>query len=293
MPVYNAERLLPKALDCLLAQTHREFELLISDNASTDGTPDIGRSYAARDPRIRYVRHTENHGPAWNFAYVLEHSRHPYFMWAAHDDLWEPPFAAELLALLEKRGDAVLASCLYDLIDAQDSHLLLYRRILGLATEEDMGARLLRFVRAKENDGKAGLTYGIMRTDITRKVWARAAAQVAGWGGDDLFLFRMASQGPFVYSERLLFHKRLSTCGTLPHIGRIIVQNHQYYAAYERIVAEMKMPISFRIRFGISRWYRLLCFDYEYLHEAMVACRVRLLIALRDRYRGIRRGSGR
>jgi len=53
MPVYNGERYLKAALDSVLAQTFRDFELIISDNASTDATEEICREYAARDPRIR------------------------------------------------------------------------------------------------------------------------------------------------------------------------------------------------------------------------------------------------
>ena len=66
MPVYNGERYVKAALDAVLAQTFRDFELIISDNASTDATGEICREYAARDPRIRYSRNNENIGAARN-----------------------------------------------------------------------------------------------------------------------------------------------------------------------------------------------------------------------------------
>ena len=56
LPVYNGERFLAQALECLLAQTFRDFELVISDNASTDRTSEICYAYVQRDPRVRYVR---------------------------------------------------------------------------------------------------------------------------------------------------------------------------------------------------------------------------------------------
>ena len=62
LPVYNGERFLAQALDCLLAQTFRDFEIIISDNASTDRTPEICRAYARRDPRVRYVCNQRNLG---------------------------------------------------------------------------------------------------------------------------------------------------------------------------------------------------------------------------------------
>ncbi len=86
MPVYNGEKFIRDALDSLLAQTFSDFELIISDNASTDDTEAICRDYAAKDVRIRYVRQAENLGAAANFKFVLDEAVGEYFMWAAHDD---------------------------------------------------------------------------------------------------------------------------------------------------------------------------------------------------------------
>jgi len=86
MPVYNGEPFIREALDSLLAQTFTDFELIISDNASTDGTEAICREYAARDARIRYVRQAENRGVGANFKFVLEEAVGGYFMWTAVDD---------------------------------------------------------------------------------------------------------------------------------------------------------------------------------------------------------------
>ena len=67
VPVYNGERFLALTLDSLLAQTYRDFEIIIGDNASIDRTEEIGRTYAAKDPRVRYVRHEHNLGLARNY----------------------------------------------------------------------------------------------------------------------------------------------------------------------------------------------------------------------------------
>jgi glycosyltransferase involved in cell wall biosynthesis len=89
MPVYNGEKFIKKALDSLLVQTLTDFELIISDNASTDGTEEICRHYVAKDSRIRYCRQSQNRGGTWNFNFVLQEARCDYFMWAACDDFWE------------------------------------------------------------------------------------------------------------------------------------------------------------------------------------------------------------
>ncbi|MGK2855732.1 MAG: glycosyltransferase family 2 protein, partial [Thermoanaerobaculia bacterium] len=90
MPVYNGARYIREALDSLLGQTFRDFEIFISDNASTDATPEICEEYRRRDARIRVVRQSENRGLLSNFRAVLEGARGDMFTWAAADDVWDP-----------------------------------------------------------------------------------------------------------------------------------------------------------------------------------------------------------
>lgn len=107
MPVYNAERYLRRALDALLAQDFRDFELIVSDNGSTDDTEAICRVYAGRDARIRFIRHRENRGSLWNFAHVLEQAQGEFFLWAAHDDVYAPTFISKCLARLRACPSAI------------------------------------------------------------------------------------------------------------------------------------------------------------------------------------------
>ena len=102
MPVYNGEKSVSEAIDTLLAQTFTDFELIISDNASTDATESICREYAARDLRISYNRQRENRGAPANFQYVLEKARGKYFMWASADDLRSPDFVEKNYRFLEE-----------------------------------------------------------------------------------------------------------------------------------------------------------------------------------------------
>src|SRR4030067_476273 len=87
VPVYNGELHMRAALEALLAQTFTDFELIISDNASTDNTELICREYAARDTRIYYFRHEKNQGASANFQFVLDQAGGEFFMWAACDDV--------------------------------------------------------------------------------------------------------------------------------------------------------------------------------------------------------------
>ena len=108
LPVFNGEGYLEEALDSILAQTHKDFELIISDNASTDRTRQICRTYAAHDPRVRYYRNKENLGASRNFNRVFELSSGKYFKWAAHDDLLAPEFLAKCVEVLERDPSVVL-----------------------------------------------------------------------------------------------------------------------------------------------------------------------------------------
>ena len=107
MPVYNGEEYIRKALDSLLAQTFTDFELIISDNASTDETEAICREYMKKDSRIRYVRQVENRGGGANFKFVLDEAQGEYFMWAAHDDIRSPNFLSVNLDFLCRNPDFV------------------------------------------------------------------------------------------------------------------------------------------------------------------------------------------
>ena len=86
LPVYNGEKALARVIDSVLNQTYADFELIISDNASSDSTEEICREYAERDRRIRYVRHSENYGAYWNIHYLVTVARGEYFTLQADDD---------------------------------------------------------------------------------------------------------------------------------------------------------------------------------------------------------------
>ena len=111
MPVYQAEKYIQRALDSLLGQTNGNFELIISDNASTDETSKVCQEYANLDDRIKYVRQPINRGAVGNFEFVLSASRGEYFMWAAHDDIWSPDFIQINLNFLESNKDYVASIC--------------------------------------------------------------------------------------------------------------------------------------------------------------------------------------
>jgi glycosyltransferase involved in cell wall biosynthesis len=109
VPVFNGARYLEACLDSLLAQTYRDLEILISDNASTDRTPDICRAYCERDERVRYFRQPRNRGVAANYGFLVERAGGEFFKWAAYDDVCAPQFVERCVAALDRSPTDVLA----------------------------------------------------------------------------------------------------------------------------------------------------------------------------------------
>lgn len=123
LPVYNGENFIREAINSILNQTFEDFELIISDNASTDQTETICRAYAAQDNRVRYFQNSENIGAAGNHNRVFEAASGEYFKWAAHDDVCGPTFLAECVTVLNRDPSVVLCYSRAIIIDAQGKSL--------------------------------------------------------------------------------------------------------------------------------------------------------------------------
>src|SRR5262245_33685521 len=110
LPVHNGMPHLRDAILSLLAQSQPGIEIIISDNASDDGTRAFCLGVADANPQVRYLRNETNLAPTENFRRVLSEARGEYFMWAAHDDKWSERFASVLAGCLKNAPDAVLAT---------------------------------------------------------------------------------------------------------------------------------------------------------------------------------------
>ena len=221
LPVYNGGAYLAQTLDDLLGQTFGDFELIVSDNASTDDTGAIVRAAARRDPRVRYLRNWRNLGALPNANLAFHHSRGRYYALAGHDDRHAPDFLEKLVAALEAQPEAVLAYGRKGLID-DDGRPFRYDPALGLhvageravdydgALERPLPADPVARYRAvlRSNDCNAPI-YGLFR----RSVLARLPPHRIH-GSDRLIVAAAALHGPFAFVDEELMQYRVHAGST-------------------------------------------------------------------------------
>ena len=116
IPVFNGAATLRRAVESALAQTHRSTLVHVSDNASTDATPQIGRDLAANHPEVTFTRHETSLGISGNFRFVLDQTKTEYFMWLGADDYILPSYVEQTLGVLEADPGVVacVARCVFD-----------------------------------------------------------------------------------------------------------------------------------------------------------------------------------
>lgn len=162
LPVFDGERYLVETIDSILGQDVDGLELIISDNASTDATPDIARGYAARDPRVRYVRNERNLGAARNYNRLVHLARGRYFKWAGYDDLLRPGHLGRCMDVLDAEPEVVLAYPRTDIIDGAGDFVRHHDDDLDL-DEPDPVARVRHLTRRVS---LCNPCFGVMRRDV-------------------------------------------------------------------------------------------------------------------------------
>lgn len=200
LAVYNGERHLAAAIDSILAQTFTDFELVICDNASTDGTEALCRGYERADERVRYHRNDRNIGGARNENLTFERSRAQYFRWAAHDDVLAPTLLERCVEVLDAHPDVVL--CHTDVVtideDGNEFGLIARRRDPTLGPVE-------RFRELTDVAVGCEETYGLMRSDAL----AATGLQRNYTDSDRTLLAHLALLGRFHEIPEPLFYKRV------------------------------------------------------------------------------------
>lgn len=198
LAVFNGEKYLKKSIESILAQTFTDFELIISDNASTDRTEEICRDYAARDPRIRYHRNQTNLGGVENANLTLRMSKGEYFRLMAHDDIMEPTLIEKSVDILDRDLSVVLCCSYVATIDENGKNLYVVKG--NLASSGKVSNRFLELT--KPHNGEA--IYSLIRNCALSKTGLFPDHPEP----DLTFLLGISLYGQFYTIPEVLFHRR-------------------------------------------------------------------------------------
>ncbi|MFL6126879.1 glycosyltransferase family 2 protein [Actinophytocola sp.] len=199
LPVYNGEEYLAESLDALLGQSYEDYELIITDNASTDGTPAICKRYVAMDSRVSYHRLPKNIGAAGNHNHVFTRARGELFKWASHDDLYGRTLLERCVEALDERPDHVLAHSYNATIDSRGKIIEPYD--YRIPTDSPSAAERFRgLLHATGGDD----FYGVIRSAALRNVRPHDSYHHA----DRTFVMDLAMQGRFHQVPELLYFRR-------------------------------------------------------------------------------------
>jgi glycosyltransferase involved in cell wall biosynthesis len=206
LPVYNGARYLRGAVESVLAQTFEDFELVISDNASSDDTPAICRDLADRDGRIRYEPLESNIGPVGNHNRCIELSRGRYFMWLAYDDLLGPTQLGRCVETLESQPGAAMAFPRLRYMD-ESGNVLGSQESRDLSIlDDDAGARAWRLVELELASIEIFSTFYSL---FSRKALDRTRRHGTYVAADQVLLFELVLAGKLVQVDGAEFWRRM------------------------------------------------------------------------------------
>jgi glycosyltransferase involved in cell wall biosynthesis len=264
VPVYNGQRYLAQALDSILAQTFGDFELIVSDNASTDATSDICQRYVRADPRVAYHRNPHNLGAAPNYNRAFTLARAPYFKWADYDDLLAPDLLERCVEVLDRDADVVLVYPRSREIDEHGLAIGDYRYKADASSPDPK----IRFRNIVLRPDTAYQVSGLMRSDAVRRTRLHGSFPAS----DLVFLAELAFYGRFHEIDAPLFfpryHPDQSTkgAGTIErnrvvffdtaNAGRLLLPKWQYLGAYLTAIGRSPLgaPAKLYCAAQVARW---------------------------------------
>lgn len=251
LAVYNGETYLEEAIISILQQTYPDFELIISDNASTDKTREICLKYACDDPRIRYHRNTTNIGGANNENLTFQLSNGEYFRLAAHDDRLHPDLIRQCVEVLDQHPEVILSYP--QVVEIDENGVENRTRSLGLG----LSARPhVRFDELCSRSHHCEPMYGMIRSAVLRKT----SLQKNYTDSDRTFLCELTLHGSFYEIEAPLFYKRYHR-GNLyvdwrtrmawfdPSMaGKLVFPYWAQFVDYLRVISTAEIPLVEKFR---------------------------------------------
>ena len=237
LPVFNGEKYLTEALDSLLNQEYKNFELVVFDNASEDATGDICRKYIEKfKGRMSYFRHASNLGVMANFRYAFEAARGEYFMWAACDDLWDERWLQKMVLLIES-SNADIAFGRITHIDSSGRSIWQPANNASFCYTGATLFRRLRFFLDYEGLGKANIIYGLFARRLFPTVSAALRdLELGKMRYDYSFVFCLLKEGVVVRDNSVVMKKRYRLDSSGEEMGRRMIPEHYVKKIMRRVL---------------------------------------------------------
>jgi glycosyltransferase involved in cell wall biosynthesis len=289
LPVYNGEKYLAGALNSLIHQDFEDFELIISNNASTDRTDAICRDFAARDARIRYYSSETNIGASPNYNRVFHLARGEFFKWASHDDECHPSLLRRCLErFAEGPASAVLVFSKAEIIDEVAG-----TRFPSPDAVASVSSRpSTRFATVLAHIDFVNALWGLIRSDALRRTRLMGCLEA-----DRVLLGELSMLGQLIEIPEVLYYQRRHQASAMAkhrtakellswhdpkkaNVRIILPHWESVYVEYMKSAWHMQLPLPerllccwtapavcywrrlmnwsspFRKRFGLSRSYR-------------------------------------
>jgi glycosyltransferase involved in cell wall biosynthesis len=220
MPAYNASAHIAHAIASITAQTFADFEIIVSDNASTDATRDIVEQLAAKDSRIRYVRQRTNMGANRNYTFVAAEARGEYFKWASSSDWCAPTFLQRCVTILDSNADTVLAAPRTRLFQGDLSNARDYE--YDIAVEDESPVR--RVIQLSSTMKLNNAMNRLIRTAVLR----RTRLIEPYYGADTVLMVHLAMLGKIRLHDEPLYYRRMETDSSTALQDAESVRKHHY-----------------------------------------------------------------
>ena len=279
MPVYNREKYVGLAIESHLQQTYEDFELVITDNASTDHSEQICREYAAKDPRVKYHRNPRNLGASGNYNRCFELSTGEYFRWTPSDDLISPNVLQRAVQILDQDPSVFVAYPKTKLIDSEGT-------VIGdfderLHTMSDRPSE--RWKTVQQNLRLGNLHYGLNRADKFRRTGLLRNYN----GGDFPLIAEMSLYGKFYEIQDAFFYRRMHAEASSAIKSKsdlmafydprkreeFFLHNWAHWGANTKSVFRAPIPVTEKLRIYAYECRRLFWGRNEYFQEVAGAVR--------------------
>lgn len=265
---FNDERYIEQAINDILRQDYQNFELIISDDCSTDNSIKLINTLAHKDKRIRFFEQTKNLGMQANYEFTLAQAQGKFFIWASSDDRWDRKFASTLVKAIEKDDQLISVAAPFEFIDESG----VYVKDINTSLKDYEGKyaffRLIKFSIFYFDD----FFYGIHRKSCTKglkvPIWWGINKKIPANNNFPVLAFFLARGRYLRIKGKPLFFKRIHRSSSPRHsaiysghpfLGFFAPLIRKYNVLYETIKAVYIGSNSFILTIAVAPFFAIRC----------------------------------